>query len=88
MATSDSIQLAQSVIDRINNIKRSKRAMAESDRTTLSEIDSIIVNPEKKAILVSGLAGMSVDVDELKNEKDALVAVNQHVLDNVPPLTK
>ena len=88
MATSNSIQLALSVVEKINNAKRSMRSMAESYRTILSEVDSIIVNPEKKAILVDGLTGLGVDANDLKAEKDNLQTVNQYILDNVPALTK
>ncbi len=88
MANSDSYQLARSVVDTINSVKRSKRSMAELHRSQLSEVDSVIVNPAKKAILVDGLVALGIDANELKAEMDTLVAVNQHVLDNVPELTK
>jgi len=88
MADSNSINLALSVIDRINNVKRSLRSVAESTRAVLSEIDSLLVNTEKKAILVDGLAGLSADANALKTEKDSLAAIAQSVLDGVPELTK
>jgi hypothetical protein len=87
MATNDSIQLALRVVNSINDANRTLRAAAENCRTVLSEVDSIMVNPAKKAILLDGLAGLSVDAIELKNTKDNLQAVDQYILDNVPELT-
>ncbi len=88
MANSNSIQLALSVVSQINDAKRGLRGNVSSYKTMLAKLETVMVDPVKKAILLDGLDGIKVDPVELKAEKDALVAELDHVLANVPELTK
>lgn len=87
MSTSNSINYALKVIEKINNVKTMLRGSAVNAAKVLSEIDSAIVNSEKKDILADGLSGLSMNADDLKTEKDKLQAVAQDMLKKVPELT-
>jgi hypothetical protein len=60
MANSNSINLATSAIEKINTVKKTLRSSAQGCQRILSEIDSLIDPPPKKAVLVDGLQGLSV----------------------------
>lgn len=87
MANSNSINLAIRTIEKINSIKQQLRGVADSCSRQLSEVDSLIVNQEKKDILVDGLKGLSVNSNDLDTETNNLQTVCQNILNNVIELT-
>lgn len=87
-SNSDCEQLTNKVINIINGAKTTLRSMAQAVASQLSRADSIIVNPEKKALLVKGLNSKDIDPVQLGTEKDSLQAVCAYVLDHVEALTE
>ena len=87
MSTSDSIQLALKAVQSLNSVKQQLRGTAQSCARTLSELDSMIVNPEKLLILQDGLEGLSVNSGDLNTEKNNLQAICTAIIEGVPELT-
>ena len=87
MADLNSINLAKVTIDKLNNMGIQLRNVAKSMVPNIAELNSIITDDNKKAILQDGLAGLSVNPAELKARKELYEGVIQYILDNVPELT-
>ena len=85
MATREEIGLALDVIRMVNQMGRGIRSSANGMLANQNaKIQAIIDDSAKQALLVAGLTALGVSVSTLNSDKNAIAAVCQYILNNVP----
>ena len=89
MATREEIGLAIDVIKMVNQMGRGIRSSANGMLTQQNaRIQAIIDDSAKQAKLVTGLTALGVSVSTLNADKNAIAAVCQYILNNVPEIVE
>jgi len=89
MATREEIGLALDVIKMVNQMGRGIRSSANGMLVQQNaKIQAIIDDSAKQALLVAGLTALGVSVSALNSDKNAIAAVCQYILDNVPTIVE